>query len=327
MKQCWKELLLAVVLAWGMPWVVMAAAEVAWAEKQTEQAEQLQQTQPQSTQPPQAETQPLRTIQVWKDGKLQQMELTDYLTGVLISEIPGSFHEEAKKAQAIVARTYTLRRMDGTDKHPGAVCTDSRCCQGYLEPDTFQDREAVRLARMAVEATENLVLTYEGELIDATYFSCSGGMTEDAVAVWGSDVPYLQSVESPGEEMAAHHTDSVFFTKKQLETALGIQLKGNAGGWIGTTVYTEGGGVASVYIGGKQFRGTQLRTLLGLRSTSFTVTPEGDGITFITKGYGHRVGMSQYGAQAMALSGSGYAQILAHYYQSTVLARWEMEDK
>ena len=319
MKNCWKELVLAVLLAWGIPWVVMAAAEVAFSKEQTGQVIQ---TEPAQTEPEKVSAQ---TIQVWKDGVLQRMELTEYLTGVLIGEMPGSFHAEAKKAQAIVARTYTLRRVGGTDKHPGAVCTDSRCCQGYVDPATFENQETVRLARMAVESTGNMVLTYDGELIDATYFSCSGGKTEDAVAVWGSDVPYLQSVESPGEEIAAHYTDAVFFTKEQVEAALDIRLKGNAVGWIGTTVYTEGGGVASIAIGGKRFQGTELRSALGLRSTAFTAVAEDGGITFTTKGYGHRVGMSQYGAQAMALAGSDFAEILSYYYQGTMLENctWE----
>ena len=317
MKNSWKELILAFVLAWGMPWVIMAAAEVAFSKE--EPMPELH-TQPVQTQP--VETQPdgQQTIQVLNDGILEELPLTDYLTGVLISEMPGSFHMEAKMAQAVVARTYALRRLGGTDKHPGAVCTDSSCCQGYLDPESFSDRETAALARQAVKATEGMVLTYEGELIDATYFSCSGGTTEDAVAVWGSNVPYLQSVESPGEEMATHYTDTVHFTKGQLETALDIKL--GAGNWTGSMTYTEGGGVASVMIGGKLFRGTELRSLLGLRSTAFTVKTEDGGITFTTKGYGHRVGMSQYGAQAMALKGSDYAKILQHYYQGTILTRW-----
>lgn len=320
MKNCWKELLLAVVMAWGMPWVVIAAAEAAGPQQPTVPAEQ---TQPTETQAALQETRPPQTIQLWKNGQLQELELTEYLTGVLISEMPGSFHQEAKKAQAIVARTYTLRRIGGTDKHPGAVCTESSCCQGFIDPQTFGDQQTVALARQAVEATGNLVLTYGGELIDATYFSCSGGMTEDAVAVWGSDVPYLQSVASPGEEIAAHYTDTAVFTKTQLENALGVSLKGDPGSWIGRTIYTEGGGVASVVIGGKSFRGTELRSALGLRSTVFTAKAQDGCLAFTTKGYGHRVGMSQYGAQAMALNGSGYAQILAHYYQGTVLINWE----
>ena len=313
MKNGWKELVLAIVLAWGIPWVVTSMAEVVsakqeLAEKYITETEQIQSTVRQ-------------TISLWDGSQVKQTAMSDYLTGVLLGEMPGEFHEEAKKAQAVVARTYALRRMAGNSKHPGAVCTDSSCCQGYLDPDTFGDQETVRIARMVVEATAAQVLTYEGTLIDATYFSCSGGMTEDAVAVWGSDVPYLQSVESPGEEIAAHYTDTVFFSKAQLETLLDVKLSGEK--YVGAATYTEGGGVASMVIGGESFRGTQLRSLLGLRSTAFTVEVTEDGITFTTKGYGHRVGMSQYGAQAMALSGSTYEQILSHYYQGTTLTVWE----
>lgn len=315
MKNNWKELVLAFLLAWGMPWVVMAAAQVMF------EQEQVQQSQP--TEPVQTESETKETIQVWTGAACVEMELTDYLTGVLISEMPASFHAEAKKAQAVVARTYALRRNGGTDKHPGAVCTQSSCCQGYLDPTAFSNTEAVALARLAVENTDGLVLTYGGELIDATYFSCSGGMTEDAVAVWGSDVPYLQSVESPGEEIASHYTDTVHFTKAELEKALGVTLGSNTGSWIGTTIHTEGGGVASIVIGGKQLRGTEIRSALGLRSTAFSAKAADGGITFTTKGYGHRVGMSQYGAQAMAEKGSTYAEILGHYYQGTAIIIWE----
>ena len=313
MKNGWKELVLAIVLAWGIPWVVMAAAEVIL-EKET--AAQQPAAETEQTQPPVGQT-----IALWNGESLQEVLLNDYLTGVLLCEIPGDFHVEAKKAQAVVARTYALRRLDGNSKHPGAVCTDSSCCQGYLDPDAYEDKHAVEEAKMVVEATDGEVLTYDGELIDATYFSCSGGMTEDAVAVWGSDVPYLQSVSSPGEEIAAHYTDTVFFSKAQLETLLGVKLSGQK--YVGATAYTEGGGVASVTIGGQTFRGTDLRTLLGLRSTAFAMDVTEEGILFTTKGYGHRVGMSQYGAQAMALSGSRYGQILGHYYRGTLLTNWE----
>jgi len=279
-------------------------------------------------QPDLMQTQPVQTpkgetIQVWMGGHMFEMDLTDYLTGVLISELPGSFHPEAKKAQAVVARTYALKRVAALDKHPGAVCTDSTCCQGYTDPKKPElDRDTVQQAREAVEATDGLILTYGGSLIDATYFSCSGGFTEDAVAVWGSDVPYLQSVESPGEEIASVYTDKVVFTKAQLEKALGIQLKGSAKSWFGPVVYTEGGGVASMLISGKRFEGTELRRLLQLRSTVFTVSVTGDTVTVSTKGYGHRVGMSQYGAQVMAVNGSSYQEILMHYYQGAVLDKW-----
>ena len=205
----------------------------------------------------------------------------------------------------------------------------SACCQAYLDPGAYHGSEgdAAESARMAVSETAGLVLTYQGGLIEATYFSCSGGSTEDAVAVWGTDYPYLRATDSPGEEGAAHYTDTVTFTKGELEAALGVSLGEDPGGWFGFTTYTAGGGVNTMRIGGKDFAGTELRRLLGLRSTAFTVDAQEGGVTITTRGYGHRVGMSQYGADAMAAGGSGYGEILDHYYPGTELKRlWDLEN-
>lgn len=261
------------------------------------------------------------------DGVPKEMELNDYLTGVVLAEMPVSFEPEAQKAQAVVARTYTIRAKEGKSKHDNAaVCTDSGCCQAYISETEYLERggrqEEIDKMRQAVEQTAGQVLTYEGELIEATYFSCSGGITEDAVDVWGTDVPYLRATPSPGEEHAAHYTDTVVFSGEEFASALSIKPKGTPKGWFGPVTYTAGGGVASLTICGIEFEGTTLRKLLGLRSTAFTVTAGEDSITIITRGYGHRVGMSQYGADAMAVSGSDYTQILAHYYQGTVLTQW-----
>ena len=167
-----------------------------------------------------------------------------------------------------------------------------------------------------------MVLTYEGALIEATYFSCSGGMTEDAVAVWGTDVPYLQSVPSPGEENASHYTDAVTYKMDAFFSKLGLAVPDTKTQWVTDIVYTKGGGVASVTICGTAFTGTQLRKLLGLRSTAFSIEISDDTITIKTRGYGHRVGMSQYGADAMATTGSAYPEILSYYYQGTELVRY-----
>ena len=166
------------------------------------------------------------------------------------------------------------------------------------------------------------MLTYQGKLIEATYFSCSGGRTEDALAVWGEDVPYLQSVESPGEEGAAHYVDTVSFTASEFCEKIGKELPGIPAEWIGTIRYTAGGGVETIYIGDEPYSGTQLRSMLNLRSTAFLITAAGDTVTITTKGYGHRVGMSQYGADAMAVQGCSYEEILAHYYPGTKLQQW-----
>ena len=129
-----------------------------------------------------------------------------------------------------------------------------------------------------MEATWGKVITYQGKLIEATYFSCSGGITEDAVAVWGTDYPYLRSVESPGEEHAAYYTDEVFFTAEKFQEKLGQKLSGSPANWLGYATYTAGGGVNTVRIGDKDYKGTELRMLLGLRSTAFSMKAEDGGI-------------------------------------------------
>lgn len=277
------------------------------------------------TKPPQVTGEQAINISViGKDGQVISFALNDYLTGVILAEMPASFEEEALKAQSVVARTYTMRAAKGTHKHTEApLCTDSGCCQGYVDIQEYLrsggNEADIQKIRNVVQATDGQVLTYEGELIEATYFSCSGGMTEDAVAVWGTEVAYLQSVVSPGEEHAAHYTDTVTLKTEDFAEKLGLELEGPPGQWISAVTYTDGGGVDTMTIGGTAFSGTQLRKLLDLRSTAFTLVTSGDTVTIQTRGYGHRVGMSQYGADAMAAGGSTYAQILAHYYRGTEL--------
>ncbi len=258
------------------------------------------------------------------NGSLISMELETYLVGVLLGEMPLDFHEEALKAQAVVARTYTLKRTTTGQKHPsGGVCTNSVCCQAYCDANQYLlsggEREAVNKAISAVTATAGQVLTYQGELIEATYFSCSGGRTEDALAVWGHEIPYLQAVDSPGEEKATYYTDHVQFSSREFANRLGINLQGLPASWFGVISYTDGGGVDTMVIGGVAFKGILLRQKLGLRSTAFSVAAVGDTIYISTKGFGHRVGMSQYGAEAMAVTGSVYQEILSHYYPGTSL--------
>ena len=256
-------------------------------------------------------------------GNLQQMDLREYLVGVVLAEMPASFESEALKAQAVVARTYTRKRMEGGKHGQAAVCMDSGCCQGWRSGEDYLAQggkpSAVEKVRAAVADTDGLVLRYEGKLIDATYFSCSGGVTEDAVAVWGQDVPYLKSVQSPGEEEAPRFSDSVTFSPGDFAGKLGLSAAGDPESWFGAVTYTAGGGVETMVIRGKSFSGTQLRSKLGLRSTAFEIAVSGDKITVTTRGFGHRVGMSQYGAQAMAQSGSSFSEILAHYYTGTEL--------
>lgn len=255
------------------------------------------------------------------DGRIDTMNLEEYVLGVVLCEMPADFEVEALKAQAVVARTYAMGREEKGGKHVGGpVCTSPACCQGYTSPVEYAgDQEQMEKVRQAVLQTAGIVIRYDGKLIDATYFSCSGGQTEDALAVWGTDIPYLQSVPSPGEEGAAHYTDTVTFSVADFQTMLGRVLSGRPETWFGEVTYTAGGGVSTILIDGHEYTGTELRQKLNLRSTAFIINAVGDTVTITTKGFGHRVGMSQYGADAMALQGSGYAEILAYYYPGTEL--------
>jgi stage II sporulation protein D len=268
------------------------------------------------------------TLVVLSDtGNLRQMALEEYLVGVVLSEMPAGFADDALMAQAVVARTYTCKRMDGSKHISAAICMNPACCQGYLSPEDYMEqggsRASVDKIARAVQETRGCVLEYEGNLIDATYFSCSGGWTEDAVAVWGMDVPYLQAVESPGEEDAPRYTSRISFTPENFQILTGCQGEGELSEWFGEVTYTDGGGVDTIRICGKSYSGKELRKALGLRSTIFQVHIRNGEIVFETKGYGHRVGMSQYGAEAMAVLGSSYQQILAHYFQGTELTKWD----
>ena len=313
----WMPFLLAVALVVGLPRLLYGVLLISNLTDDTNEGT--------STSTQKEDTMSIRVLT--EDGFID-MELEEYLVGVLLMEIPADFHMEAEKAQAVVARTYALRSTKYKDKHPeNAICTNPGCCQGYRDVGEYllsggrEDR--IKRARDAVAGTQGLVLTYEGVLIDATYFSCSGGQTEDALAVWGVDVPYLQSVTSPGEEIATYYWDSVQFSTDEFMNALGRELSGAPDRWFGLTTYTNGGGVETMVIGGKVYTGTQLRAMLNLRSTAFTVSVDKDTISIVTRGFGHRVGMSQYGAQAMALNGAGYEQILIHYYPGTEIDKAE----
>ena len=251
-------------------------------------------------------------VKVLTEDGVHEMDVEEYLVGVLLREMPGCFEFEALRAQAVAARTFTLFNKEKGAKHEEAdVCVISNCCQGYMSPKGFIDNggAAAVLVKMygAVKSTSSEVLYYENSLIEATYFSSSGGRTEDAKAVWGADIPYLQSVAS--EE--SNSSSKSVFTITEFCVALGLPVSDVS---IGEPVYTNGFGIAEIDINGTVFTGIQLRRYLNLRSTVIAFDVDEEKVGVITCGYGHRVGMSQYGADAMAKRGRDYKQILKHYY-------------
>lgn len=310
MRPLWKDVLVAVWLGMLLPGIVLNAFVY------QERKRELQHFPAQQVQQDTSQCILVRD----PDGILQSMDLDVYLTGVLLAEMPADFHTEALKAQSVAARTYTWKAHTTGGKHgDGSICTDSACCQAYLPAEVYLSRggtsEKLEKVKNAVRATSSMVLVYQGELIEATYFSSSGGNTEAAQAVWGADFPYLQSVSSPETVLEA----SVSFTPEEFQKYFDRELTGDPAQWFGPVMYTEGGGVASMDICGVCHTGVELRSLLGLRSTAFQIRVEDSVITVTTRGYGHRVGMSQHGANAMANSGSNYQKILQHYYPGTNL--------
>lgn len=271
-------------------------------------------------------------IQLKTEKGIIALDMEEYLVGVVLSEMPASFHIEALKAQAVAARTFAQRSLSESKHRDCDLCAQSDCCQAWTEASAMVRKlgnaweSYYNKARCAVWETEGEILTYKGAPIEAVYFSCSGGRTEDAAAVWGSEVPYLQSVKSDGEEDTKNYSSQVCvsvdaFRKKILAENECADLNGAPAHWIGETTYSQGGGVDEIIIGGQSFDGTRIRALFDLKSTQFTVLVQSDKIIFRVLGYGHRVGMSQYGANIMAEEGSDYKQILTHYYTGVQIER------
>jgi len=328
MEERWKQIMAAVFLSILLPQMVLFFGSKAFSGSPAAQVPNTQETTQTTiaTNPRQEGPCLIRVLD--KEGALLEMDLEEYTRGVVLAEMSAYSGDEALKAQAIAARTYALRRCDTKDRHSiGAVCMRSTCCQAWISDEDYIEKRGTqklwqRIAD-AVAATSGLVVTYEGKLAETTYFSCSGGRTESAKAVWKSEIPYLQSVLSPGEEAAKAFSQTFYFTKTEFFQLLGRELSGKPSQWIGSITYTEGGGIATIDIGGVTYSGTQLRSLLKLPSTAIQIITDQEGIQFYTRGHGHRVGMSQYGAQAMAEAGCLYSQILAHYYPGTRIDKWE----
>jgi len=259
-------------------------------------------------------------------GTTATLDMEEYLVGVIAAEMPASYEPEALKAQAVAARSYTLYTIEhgGCSSSEGQVCTSSACCQAYLDPGERSSRWGKDAGfyeeklRSAIASTEGEVITYNGQVANALFHAVSGGMTEDAREVWGGSVAYLVPVESPGEEGASKYSGTVEVSAAEFAAAVNAHganiTADDPAGAIGDIRLTSSGRVAAVTIGSREFTGGELRSIFGLNSANFTLSYENGNIIFSTLGYGHGVGMSQAGANAMAKYGKNYKDILTHYY-------------
>lgn len=270
---------------------------------------------------------------ITESDAIVELSLNDYLKGVLVGEVPVDYEMEALKAQAVVARTYTLNKLqNATTKHKyGAdMCDDINCCQAYKTKeyafkcweDDIENNKWQRYVD-AVEETSGEVIMYNGELIDALFHAHSGGKTENAKYLWSkTEIPYLISVD--GNEDYQYMDDKTF-TKKEIKDALSSIIDTASDLNIQIQDYTGSGRANNLKINEQFVEATTLRKLLGIRSTNFRIEESGDNITFYTVGYGHGVGMSQEGANAMAHEGSSYQDIIKHYYTGVELSKYSIK--
>ena len=290
-----------------------------------------QQENEQTTKEEQYDYQKYRTIKLLhtSTNEVEELNIDEYLYGVVASEMPASFEIEALKAQAVVARTYTIYQIiNNSSKHENAdMCDDFGCCQAWISKEERMSKWEAEQAENywnkiveAVDSTKGKIIAFNGQPINAFFHANSGGVTESSLNIWGGiDYPYLKSVETAGEEGYTQYASEVILTKKELLDKLQAEhadctIDFAVQDSINILEYTTSGRVKTIKFGNKEIAGTEARTLLGLKSTNFTFKIEGDNITFTVKGYGHGVGMSQTGADSLAKSGSNYEAIVKHFY-------------
>ena len=267
-------------------------------------------------------------LNVLAGGQLRQMDMETYLMGVVRAEMPASFEEEALKAQAVAARTYTLYKLQTGGNHGDTadICTDSTCCQAYIGEEqaraNWGENANVYEAKIqqAVRETDGETVLYGGVPILAVFHASSAGLTRAAGEVWLNDLPYLQAVESPEQgDSIPNYYSRVEFGKEDLREKLAAvwpeaDLDGGMSEWLRDPKTDSAGSVATLSVGGVTVKGSQLRSVLGLRSACFSWEVQDGTMVFFVTGHGHGVGLSQYGANQMAADGADYREILTHYY-------------
>ena len=254
------------------------------------------------------------------NGSIINLNMTDYLIGVVSSEMPASFNLEALKAQSVLARTYALKA-----KQTGKKLTDTVSTQSYIDIDQMKNKwrnsfnTYYNKIKNAVENTNGEYLSYNGNYIEALYHSTNNGKTESSLDVFGNYYPYLISVSSEYDKNASSYLRTINMPLDAISNKLGLNLNNDS--VISILSYTDGGNIKEININGNNFSGKKVRELLGLRSADFDISISDNNANITTRGYGHGVGMSQYGANGMANAGYSYKDILSHYYPGTTLTK------
>lgn len=262
------------------------------------------------------------------ENVVETLELEDYLINVVAAEMPVEYEEEALKAQATVARTYTLYQIENGHKHDNAdVCDSSTCCQAWISKEKRyekwgdnQDEKWSKLTN-AVYSTAGEVITYNGKPIDAFFHSNSGGTTEIPINVWGgSDFPYLQVVETSGEDEYSQYYSEKEYTKAEIESKMksaysDFSIDWNEENCIEILEYTESSRIKTLKIGNKNISGVEARKIFELKSSNFTYEISESTVKFKVIGYGHGVGLSQTGSNTLAKEGKNYKEIIEHFFK------------
>ncbi len=261
---------------------------------------------------------------------IEEVPFEDYIAGVVASEMPATYEMDALKAQALTARTYIMQLLTtGSDINlpDGANVTDTVMHQVFKNEEELNEEWGSeyewKMARVkqAVYETSGKIITYNGEPITAAYFSTSNGYTENSEEYWSNEFPYLRSVESPWDVDSPRYEGETVMSVQEFEQKLEVTIDSGPPGEILSR--TTGGRVAKAEIGGVEFTGREVRDLLDLDSSDFQWERQGNMISIETKGWGHGVGMSQYGADQMAKEGYDYEEIILHYYQNVEIEEAE----
>lgn len=279
------------------------------------------------------------SVYVASEDAVREMDQDQYIKEVVSAEMPAEFDAEALKAQAVAARTYMVNRIKAyssskiPEVHKGAyLCTDPSHCKAWISEEERKklwgaDKadEYWKKISDAVDETEGLIITYNKEPISAVFHSTSSGYTESAKDVWGGDAAYLVSVKSEGDKNSPKYNDEVTFPTDEFKRIAEEKIDGTdpQKPLIGKIERSEAGGIISIEILGKRIKGTEFRALYGLRSTNAAINTDDKNVIIDTKGYGHGVGMSQYGANYLANQGKDFKEILKTYYTGTEISEYD----